>query len=179
MRSRSRRQIASATSDATLAGVVKAIPASSVKFNADWIKYSAEDLVAAKGRSLVLVGSRQPVAVQVLVAAINAALGNIGKTIVGRKATEKPAQSLTDLAREITDKKIKTLFIVGGNPVYNAPADLDWAELAKVGRARSCALVFTKTKPRNWRNGMSRWRIISRVGAMAARLMAATFPCSR
>jgi molybdopterin-containing oxidoreductase family iron-sulfur binding subunit len=39
--------------------------------------------------------------------------------------------SLGELAGVITDKKVKTLFIVGGNPVYNAPADIDWATLQK------------------------------------------------
>jgi len=124
-------EIATAAKDATLIGIVKAMGAPEVKLNADWVKYSAEDLVKNKGKSLVLVGSQQPVAVQVLVAAINAALGNIGKTIVGRKIVEKPAQAIEALAQKITAKTVKTLFIVGGNPVYNAPADLNWADLQK------------------------------------------------
>jgi len=122
-------QIANATKDATLGEVVKTIPAPTIKFNADWIKYCAEDLVASKGRALVLAGSRQPAAVQVLAAAINAALGSLGKTIVGRKTLDKPTVSIAELAPLITDTKIKTLFIVGGNPVYNAPADLNWTKL--------------------------------------------------
>ena len=109
----------------------KSINAPGAKFEADWIKYCVEDLVASKGASLVLVGSRQPAAVQALVAAINSALGNVGKTLLGRKTTEKPMSTISELARAITDKKVKTLFIVGGNPVYNAPADLDWATLQK------------------------------------------------
>ena len=123
-------QIASIAKDTELDGVVKTIASPASKFNADdWIKYCAEDLVSAKGKSLVLVGSRQPAAVQTLVAAINSALGNIGKTIVGRKTIDKPLGTISELARAITDKKIQSLFIVGGNPVYNAPADLDWATL--------------------------------------------------
>ena len=124
-------EIATVAKDATLGEIVKTFGAPAVKFSAEWIKYSVEDLVASKGASLVLVGARQPAAVQVLVAAINAALGNIGKTIVGRKAGEKPAQTISELAKDITDKKVKTLFIVGGNPVYNAPSDLNWADLQK------------------------------------------------
>lgn len=124
-------EIANATKDATLTSVVKAVPALTAKFNAEWIKYCAEDLVASRGRSLVLAGGRQPAAVQAIVAAINAALGNLGQTLVGRKSDTKPATALADLARSIADKKIKTLFIVGGNPVYNAPADLNWADLQK------------------------------------------------
>jgi molybdopterin-containing oxidoreductase family iron-sulfur binding subunit len=69
--------------------------------------------------------------VQVLVAAMNAALGNLGKTIVGRKLTEKPAQSLADLAKDVKAGSVKTLVIIGGNPVYNAPEDLKWADLQK------------------------------------------------
>jgi MoCo/4Fe-4S cofactor protein with predicted Tat translocation signal len=124
-------QIAGSTQDAALSSVVKNFAASTIKFDADWVKYCAEDLVSAKGKSLIVAGSRQPAGVQVLVAAINAALGNIGNTITGRKTTEKPAASIADLARLLTDKKVQTLFIVGGNPVYNAPADLDWATLQK------------------------------------------------
>ncbi len=124
-------EIGAATKDASLFDAVKTFGAPAVKFSADWLKYSAEDLVASKGASLVLVGTRQPAAVQVLVAAINAALGNLGKTIVGRTLGEKPEQSIAELAKDITDKKVKTLFIVGGNPIYNAPADLNWAELQK------------------------------------------------
>jgi molybdopterin-containing oxidoreductase family iron-sulfur binding subunit len=123
-------EIAATTSDAALSQIIKGLPTSAVKLNAEWIKYCAADLVSAKGRSLVLVGGRQPAAVQVLVAALNSALGNLGKTIVGR-AAGKAVASIADLARAITDKKIKTLFIVGGNPVYNAPADLGWADLQK------------------------------------------------
>jgi MoCo/4Fe-4S cofactor protein with predicted Tat translocation signal len=124
-------EIATATNDAALAGLLKSTAGPAVKFNADWIKYSAEDLVANKGKSLVLVGPQQPAAVQALGMAINAALGNIGKTITGRKTAGKPAKSIGTLAQLIADKKIKTLLIVGGNPVYNAPADLQWAELQK------------------------------------------------
>ena len=122
-------QIAAATNDAALAALVKAVPVGAAKFTEKWVEESAADLVAHKGASLVLVGPRQPVAVQVLAAAINAALGSLGTTIVGRKATVKPAASIADLAALIKAKQIKTLLILGGNPVYNAPADLGWADL--------------------------------------------------
>lgn len=124
--------IAGATNDATLGGLVReeaGRPA--VKFKERWVEESAADLLASKGKSLVLVGTRQPAAVHVLVAAINHALGNLGQTIVGRPATGRPGLTIAELGRAITDGKVKTLFIVGGNPVYNAPADLDWAKLQR------------------------------------------------
>src|SRR5581483_6293645 len=49
-------QIAAATSDAALDGVVKKIASPAVKFDADWIKYCAEDLVASKGKCLIVAG---------------------------------------------------------------------------------------------------------------------------
>ncbi len=126
-------EIAGQSGDGALGKLVAGASKSQTKFKENWAKVAAEDLVANKGKSLVLIGSRQPAAVQALGLAINAALGNLGKTIAGRKATEKPGTSLVDLAQALGDKKISTLVIMGGNPVYNAPADLDFAaKLANV-----------------------------------------------
>ena len=122
-------EIALATKDAALDFLAKAAKLPAAKFNQDWVKYSAEDLVASKGRSLVLAGPRQPAAVHFIAAAINAALGNLGKTLTGRKASGAVAQNLGQLAKQIADQQVKTLVIVGGNPVYNAPSDLEWAKL--------------------------------------------------
>ena len=100
-----------------------------VEFPAGWVEEVAADLKAARGRSIVLVGSRQPVAVQQLVAAINNAIGALGQTLVGVPKPTAPALTIANLAEEIKAKKITALFIIGGNPVYNAPADLDWTSL--------------------------------------------------
>jgi molybdopterin-containing oxidoreductase family iron-sulfur binding subunit len=124
-------EIAAQTKDDSLGKLVAGAPKAQTKFKADWIKVAAEDLVANKGKSLVLVGSRQPAAVQVLGLAINAALGSIGQTLTGRKIGEKAAAGIVELAQALGDKKISTLVIVGGNPVYNAPADLDFAAKLK------------------------------------------------
>lgn len=125
--------ISQATGDAALGAVLKGMQPAPVAFNPEWVKESAADLLAAKGRSLVLVGDRLPAAVQLLGYALNAALGNLGVTLLGRKLTDKPAGKIEALARAMGDGTVKTLFILGGNPVYNAPADLEWATLqAKV-----------------------------------------------
>ena len=34
---------------------------------------------------------------------------------------------MTDLTKQLKAKQINTLIILGGNPVYDAPADLDFA----------------------------------------------------
>jgi molybdopterin-containing oxidoreductase family iron-sulfur binding subunit len=92
-----------------------------------WVEACAQDLLAHRGESLVVAGYRQPVAVHLFAHAMNMALGNIGKTVVFHEAVQPEAGSIGDLAQELNAGRVDTLVILGGNPVYNAPADLDWA----------------------------------------------------
>jgi MoCo/4Fe-4S cofactor protein with predicted Tat translocation signal len=92
-----------------------------------WITECAKDLAAHKGSSIVLAGQRQPLAVHLLAQAMNAALGNLGKTVVFHDAPAPAEGNITDLARALNAGEVATLVVLGGNPVYNAPADLDWA----------------------------------------------------
>jgi MoCo/4Fe-4S cofactor protein with predicted Tat translocation signal len=108
--------------------------ASRFKDQDQWLTACADDLLAARGKSLVVTGPRQPAAVHLLVQAINGALGNIGATVVAAAAPERGGAepvSISGLAEAIEAKKVKTLFILGGNPVYNALANLNWADLQK------------------------------------------------
>jgi molybdopterin-containing oxidoreductase family iron-sulfur binding subunit len=77
-----------------------------------------------------------------LVYAINAALKNVGQTLVVRQVPRNPKTiDIAQLATDINEGRVKQLFIFGGDPVYNAPrglvedsqtkAPLDWAELQK------------------------------------------------
>jgi molybdopterin-containing oxidoreductase family iron-sulfur binding subunit len=122
-------QIQKGANDAGVATLLQAVPASSVNFPAGWIEEAAADLVAHKGQAVVLVGPRQPAGVQALGAAINAMLGAPGKTLVGRGSATKSGKSINDLATQMRGKQIQTLFILGGNPAYNASADLNWSAL--------------------------------------------------
>ncbi len=92
-----------------------------------WLSECAKDLVRNAGRSLVVVGHRQPLAVHQLAHALNAALGNIGQTVVLQAAPESKGGSLAELAQTLKAGQVKTLVILGSNPVYTGPADLDWA----------------------------------------------------
>ncbi|MGD1031153.1 MAG: TAT-variant-translocated molybdopterin oxidoreductase [Opitutaceae bacterium] len=107
-----------------------------------WIEECAADLSASKGESLVLAGSHLPAAVHAIAYAINAALGNIGRTIDFVEVEETGAASIAELAGRIRSGAVKTLVILGGNPVYNAPSDLGWADLqrsvAEVVRFGAC-----------------------------------------
>ena len=103
-----------------------------------WIAAVAKELASgeARGRSLIVVGSRQPAAVHALAFVLNQALGNVGRTVQVVKALEPSSDSLagiTALVKDIQAGTVDTLVILGGNPVYDAPADLGFGELlAKV-----------------------------------------------
>ena len=98
----------------------------------------ARDLQAHKGACVVIAGDYQSAEVHALAHAMNQALGNTGKTVTYTESIEgNPAdhpESLRQLAADMSAGKVGTLLILGGNPVYSAPADLDFtAALKKVG----------------------------------------------
>ncbi|HXQ81257.1 MAG TPA: TAT-variant-translocated molybdopterin oxidoreductase [Opitutaceae bacterium] len=98
---------------------------------AGWISECAADLAANRGASLVVAGSHLPAEVHAVAYAINAALGNIGAALEFVLDRRPAASSIQELADAVRKDAVKTLVILGGNPVYNAPADLDWASLQK------------------------------------------------
>ena len=105
--------------------------AANVKVDAGWLDACVADLCAHRGAALVCAGSPQGPAVQALVFAVNEALGAYGHT-VDVLATEKPtAESIHTLAVAIQNGQIRSLVILGGNPVYNAPAEIDWPALQR------------------------------------------------
>ncbi|HEV2021629.1 MAG TPA: TAT-variant-translocated molybdopterin oxidoreductase [Terriglobales bacterium] len=102
-----------------------------------WIVAVARDLQAHRGSSVVIAGDGQSPAVHALAHAMNQALGNVGKTVVYAEPVEAnpvdQTDSLRDLVQDLTAGKVDLLVILGGNPVYNAPADLNFA--ANISRA--------------------------------------------
>ncbi|MBX3275092.1 MAG: 4Fe-4S dicluster domain-containing protein [Sandaracinaceae bacterium] len=92
-----------------------------------WIERMARDLASNTTRSLVCVGWRQPFHVHALAAAINVALGNSGATVhYYPEPDSAERQGLAELV-EAMRGGLDTLVILGGNPVYDAPGDLDFA----------------------------------------------------
>jgi molybdopterin-containing oxidoreductase family iron-sulfur binding subunit len=86
----------------------------------------ADDLVAHRGECVVIVGRSQTAEVHALAHSLNAALDNVGKTVnyTDEPATQVATRSLPELCHEIEQGLVNTLIIVGGNPAYDAPADL-------------------------------------------------------
>lgn len=115
-----------ATAAAAALGVSGA--SSTGSLHGDWIKTMAADLKEFQGKSLVVVGNNQSPAVHALAHAMNAALGNVGKTVIYTDTLTPSEQTqieqLTELIADIDAGKVKMLVIIGGNPVYNTPVDL-------------------------------------------------------
>ena len=89
----------------------------------------AEDLVANQGKSVVMIGTRQPAALHARVHRLNALLKNVGATVAyteepGAARPSSPA-ALKGLVDEMLTGQVEVLFVLGGNPVYSAPADVD------------------------------------------------------
>jgi MoCo/4Fe-4S cofactor protein with predicted Tat translocation signal len=91
-----------------------------------WIEACAKDLKANNGKSLVLGGYRLPPAAHLLVVAINESLGAAGHTVEFHATEAAKEGTLAELATALNAGQVQTLVILGGNPVYNAPVDLDW-----------------------------------------------------
>ena len=102
-----------------------------------WIKEVAKDLAAARASAgaLVVVGARQPARVHALAHALNAALGGAGHTVeyfpVADPLEQDPTASIKQLAADMGSNAVGTLIILGGNPAYDAPADLGFAQKLK------------------------------------------------
>ncbi len=146
--------IAAKLNDGDLAATVGAYPDSGADLDAEWIAACADDLLAIPGRSLVLTGPQTPAQVQIIALAINKALGNLGATLVGVTDDAPPAATISDLAMAIAAGAVKTLFILGGNPAYNAPANLDFSSLlAKVPDVVRLGLFEDETSK------LARWHV--------------------
>src|SRR5882672_10257800 len=97
-----------------------------------FLRAVADDFKAHAGSCVVIAGEQQSPEVHALAHAINAHLGNVGKTVVYTDTVlASPVDqtaSLRDLTQDLRDKKVEVLVIVGANPVYDAPVDLNFAD---------------------------------------------------
>jgi MoCo/4Fe-4S cofactor protein with predicted Tat translocation signal len=97
--------------------------------NSQWITALANDLNEHKGRSVIVPGDHQSPMVHALAHALNGALGNVGQTVsyidpLSPNTDRTQVDQLRELIADIDGGRVKMLVILGGNPVYNTPADL-------------------------------------------------------
>ncbi len=97
-----------------------------------WVSALVNDLQQHRGRSLIIAGEDQPPIVHALAAAMNQVLGNVGQTVVYTEPVEaspvEQLESLRELVADLNAGRVELLLILGGNPVYTAPADLNFKE---------------------------------------------------
>ena len=91
----------------------------------------ADELVVNRGEGLLLAGPTQPPDVHARVGRINHWLGNIGQTVryvADPDAAQLPHEAAIEfLHSELVEGNVETLLIVGANPVFDSPAELDFA----------------------------------------------------
>ena len=113
-----------------------------------WVAAVAKDLRAHAGRCVVMAGPWQPPAVHALAHAINQRLGNVGQTVSYAPSVEaRPIDqtaSLRDLAAAMDAGQVQVLLILGGNPAYSAPADLEFAR--RMDKRFSSPLLLLKRR---------------------------------
>jgi MoCo/4Fe-4S cofactor protein with predicted Tat translocation signal len=132
-----RLQLAPADVDAFILALAQAVgvaggaPVALTEKAAQWIPVVVRDLQAHAGRSLVLGDEYLSPAAQVLIHGINQRLGNTGVTVIYTDPVEVDPvphlTSLTELVRDMNAGRVEVLIMSGVNPVYTAPADLDFA----------------------------------------------------
>ncbi|MGL5017768.1 MAG: TAT-variant-translocated molybdopterin oxidoreductase, partial [Luteolibacter sp.] len=112
-------------------GVAIASPELSDPKHVAWVNGLVDDLKENAGKSAVLAGSRQSLAVHLLAHSINVALGNIGegKPLLAVQTDLKGLGNLATLKADIDSKAVETVVcFTPSNPVYDAPADLKFAQ---------------------------------------------------
>ncbi|MBL8600295.1 MAG: TAT-variant-translocated molybdopterin oxidoreductase [Myxococcales bacterium] len=129
--------------------------------DAKWVNAVAKDLAEHREHGAILVGARQPAAVHALAHALNLALGNVGATVRftpglqgGDALDMDEAGDIGALAEALGNGSVQTLLVLGGNPAYDAPSDLEFGQ--KIARAR---VSFHLTSHRNETSELCTWSV--------------------
>ncbi|MEZ6096077.1 MAG: 4Fe-4S dicluster domain-containing protein [Pirellulaceae bacterium] len=153
-----------------LAGNGKLEP--TAKYRSKLLIAMASDLVENKGAGMVIVGERQPPEVHAAAHKLNDLLGNNGSTITFSSPIDAERSGmmagLRDLTSGLASKKFTSLVILGGNPVYDAPADLKLSDAISACEnsihlsyyanetSKFCNWVFNVSHPlESWGDGLS------------------------
>ena len=112
-------------------GVAEAASAGAVFADHPWVEIVAADLEANRGAGVLVPGPSQPPVVHALCALANEALGSTGSVVslldTGETEAQADAEALADLVAAMQRGEVDTLLMLGTNPLYDAPADLDVA----------------------------------------------------
>lgn len=125
-------------------------------FSEKFLQVLAKDLLAHQGASVVVAGANQPPALHALTCVLNNLLGNTGKTVqylqIEHVTPQTSLEAIRELSAAMANGQVQTLVILGGNPVYDAPVDLEFSKhLAKVPNSIHLSLYPNETSQAcNW-----------------------------
>ncbi len=126
--------------------------------HAKWANAVARDLKANAGKCIVVAGQRQPPSVHLLVHAMNEQLGNVGHTVRCIKPVDyhpvDEMAALRELAQDMDSGAVEALFVLGGDPAYNAPVDFDFA-----GKIQKVKLSFHLSLYENETSRLCNWHL--------------------
>ena len=98
----------------------------------EWIPVLAEELLQNRGESIITVGRDHAPKLHATVAAINTALDNAGKTVTYHELPHLDEQdnreSFANLVKELNNGDVDTVVLIGTNPAFTAPSDLNFAD---------------------------------------------------
>ncbi|MFG1410703.1 TAT-variant-translocated molybdopterin oxidoreductase [Xanthobacter sp. VTT E-85241] len=131
-------------------GVDGATPAPLSEQESQWVKRALTALREHAGRSLLTLGATHPAALQGLALLVNERLGAFGTTLsfTDPVAARPPdgQLSLDRLVEDMAASQVSTLVLLGVDPAYAAPADLDFrVALEKVPFRLHAGLHFDET----------------------------------
>ena len=90
------------------------------------------DLKANSGKVVVIPGEQAPIEVHAAAYALNTSLGAVGKTVLYTETVNPlPSEQVADLKALVADMnagKVSWLVMMGVNPFYSAPADLNFPD---------------------------------------------------
>ena len=122
-----------------------------------YIDAIARDLKDHRGRCVVTVGPRLGPEAHALAVLLNRGLANVGKTVsyIDVPDAGRPAHldAIRQFAGRLGETPGATVVILGGNPAYDAPADLDLAGLLTKANAIHLSLY------RNETSDVCRWHL--------------------
>ena len=113
-------------------GVGRATGSADNENDAKWLNALANDLQAHRAASVIVVGDHMPAEIHALGHQLNEVLGNVGQTVVytdpvAANPTDQ-TNSIKELISDMRSGAVDLLVVLGGNPAYDAPADLGFAE---------------------------------------------------
>jgi MoCo/4Fe-4S cofactor protein with predicted Tat translocation signal len=121
---------------------------------AAFVKQAAADVKANPGAAVIAVGEHLDPALHATAAIINGLVGAYGSTITLLDQPDDAGISLTDLVARIKSNAVSALVILGGNPAYDAPADLDFP-----GALKSVATSVHLSLYQNETSQISKWHV--------------------